>query len=89
VFIDVLALFSSARDRIFIIVAALIIAARPAIVDGVRFVAQPSFAIVAAAFFIALTLVALCPRFSDVVAWRPSPLGRFPCSSFAMPSPFF
>jgi hypothetical protein len=63
VFIDVLALFSSACDRIFILVAALIIAACPAIVDGVRFLVQPSFTIVAAAFFIASMLVVLCPLF--------------------------
>ena len=54
---------SLARGHFLIVVAATIIAARPAMVDGVRLVAQPSLAIVATNPFLALTLIALHPRF--------------------------
>jgi hypothetical protein len=62
VIVLVLAL-SLACDRFLIVVAATIIAARPAMVDGVRLVAQPSLAIVATDPFLASTLVASRPRF--------------------------
>ncbi len=54
---------SLARDRFLFVVAATIIAACPAIVDGVRLVAQLLLAIVATNPFLALTLIALHPRF--------------------------
>jgi hypothetical protein len=62
VIILVLAL-SLARDRFLIVVAATINAACPAMVDGVRLVAQPSLAIVTTDPFLASTLVASRPRF--------------------------
>jgi hypothetical protein len=62
VIVLVLAL-SLARDRFLIVVAATIIAACPAMVDGMRLVAQPLLAIVATDPFLASTLVASRPRF--------------------------
>jgi hypothetical protein len=62
VIVLVLAL-SLAHGHFLIVVAATIIAARPAMVDGVRLVAQPLLAIVATNPFLASTLVVSRPRF--------------------------
>jgi len=49
--------------RSFIIVAAFVIAVRPAMVDGVRLAAQPSLTVVATARFLVSTLAASRTRF--------------------------
>ncbi len=54
---------SLTHNRFLIVVAATIIAARPAMVDGMHLIAQPSLAIVATNPFLALTLVPLPPQF--------------------------
>ncbi len=68
-----------ANDRYFV-VAATIIAACSAMVDGMRLVAQPLLAIIMTDPFLASTLVALRPRFfgrrcSTLIALCPLPRG--------------